>query len=117
MDFMSKYKALGLAVGFIMGLYLAIWCKRMSKIALALPIIGIALSSLRNLATFKIPMASVQLDISRNPLAGYAAQIFGPRDFLVALMAFMIVAFVIFLLVKVAKRSGIGITLDRITAR
>jgi len=105
MDFLSKYKVLGLAVGFIMGLYLGNLVQALVK-DLILPVIGLALPGLGNLATFKIPIPSVQLDQSGNPPAGYTGQIFGPGDFLVALITFLIVALVIFLLVKVAKRWG-----------
>lgn len=106
MDFLSKYKVLGLAVGFIMGLYLGNMVQALVK-DLILPIIGLAFPGLGNLATFKVPIPSVQLDPNGNPPAGYTGQIFGPGDFLVALITFLIVALVIFLLVKVAKRWGI----------
>lgn len=105
MDFMSKYKVLGLAVGFIMGLYLGNLVQALVK-DLILPGIGLALPGLGNLATFKVPVPFVQLDPNGNPPEGYGGQIFGPGDFLVALITFVIVAFVIFLLVKVAKRWG-----------
>lgn len=105
MGFLSKYKVLGLAVGFIMGLYLGNLVQAFVK-DLILPVIGLALPGMGNLATFKIPIPSIQLDQNGNPPAGYTGQIFGPGDFLVALITFLIVALVIFLLVKVAKRWG-----------
>jgi large-conductance mechanosensitive channel len=72
-----------------------------------LPLIGLAIPGLGNLSTFKVPIPHVQLDPSGNPPEGYAGQIFGPGDFLVALITFIIVAFVIFLLVKITKKWGI----------
>ena len=47
-------------------------------------------------------------DAAGNPIdPNYAGQLFGVGDFLVALITFIIVAFVIFLLVKVTKKWGI----------
>jgi large conductance mechanosensitive channel len=106
MDFISKYKVMGLAVGFIIGLYLGNLVQALVK-DLVLPLIGIAIPGLGNLSTFKVPIPYVQLDPGGNPPQGYAGQIFGPGDFLVALITFIIVAFVIFLLVKITKKWGI----------
>ncbi len=106
MDFLSKYKVLGLAVGFIMGLYLGNLVQALVK-DFILPAIGLAVPGLGNLATFKIPVPNTPLDSSGNPTnASYKGQIFGPGDFLVALITFIIVAFVVFLIVKIAKRWG-----------
>lgn len=105
MDFINKYKVLGLAVGFIMGLYLGNLVQALVKDFL-LPAIGLAIPGLGNLATFRIPIPSTTFDVNGNPPAGYTGQIFGPGDFLVALITFIIVAFVIFLIVKVAKKWG-----------
>lgn len=106
MDFINKYKVLGLAVGFIMGLYLGNLVQALVKDFL-LPAIGLAIPGLGNLATFRIPIPSTTLDASGNPVdSSYTGQIFGPGDFLVALITFIIVAFVIFLIVKVARRWG-----------
>jgi len=91
MDFISKYKVLGLAVGFIMGLYLGTLIQALVK-DLILPIIGLAIPGMHDMATYAVTVAS---------------QIFGVGDFLVALITFIIVAFVIFLLVKVTKRWGL----------
>jgi len=106
MDFISKYKVMGLAVAFILGVYSGALVNALVK-DLIMPIIGLAVPSLGNLATFKVPVPSTQLDSSGNPPAGYTGQIFGVGDFLVALITFIIVAFVIFLAVKVTKRWGI----------
>ncbi len=91
MDFISKYKVMGLAVAFIIGLYLGALVQ--SLVAdLVMPIIGLALPGLGNLATYTITVSG---------------QDFGIGSFLVALITFIIVAFVIFILVKVTKRWGI----------
>ncbi len=102
-DFLSKYKVLGLAIAFIMGLYLGGLVQ--SLVAdLLLPVIGLAIPGLGNLATWKIPVPATTLDAQGNPPTGYTGQIFGIGPFLVALITFIIVAFVIFLVVKIAKR-------------
>lgn len=91
MDFFSKYKVMGLAVAFIIGLYLGALVQ--SLVAdLIMPIIGLALPGLGNLATYKVTVSG---------------QDFGVGGFLVALITFIIVAFVIFILVKVTKRWGL----------
>jgi large conductance mechanosensitive channel len=91
MDFISKYKVMGLAVAFIIGVYLGGLISALVK-DLIMPIIGLALPGLGNLATYTVSIGSQQ---------------FGIGDFLVALITFIIVAFVIFLIVKVTKRFGI----------
>jgi len=106
MDFISKYKVMGLAVAFIMGVYLGALVNALVK-DLIMPIIGLAIPGLGNLATFKVPVPSTTLDAQGNPPAGYTGQLFGVGDFLVALITFIIVAFVIFLLVKITKKWGI----------
>ena len=105
-SFIESYKVLGLAVAFIMGLYLGGLVQ--SLVAdLLLPVIGLAIPGLGNLATWKIPIPDTTLDASGNPPAGYAGQLFGVGPFLVALITFVIVAFVIFLIVKVTIKWGI----------
>jgi large conductance mechanosensitive channel len=118
MDFFSKYKVMGLAVAFIMGVYLGGLVNALVK-DLIMPLIGLAIPGLGNLATFRIPIPSLptgaSLDASGNvvnisdgkPYIGYTGQIFSVGDFLAALITFIIVAFVIFLLVKVTKKWGI----------
>jgi len=106
MDFISKYKVMGLAVAFIMGVYLGALINALVK-DLLMPLIGLAIPGLGNLATYKIPIPPTTLDSSGNPPAGYGGQLFGVGDFLVAVITFIIVAFVIFLLVKITKRWGI----------
>jgi large conductance mechanosensitive channel len=90
-DFLSTYKVLGLAVAFIMGLYLGGLVQALVS-DLIMPIIGLAIPGLDNLATISIPVGS---------------QAFLIGHFLVALITFIIVAFVIFILVKVTKRWGL----------
>src|SRR3989337_4529211 len=106
MDFISKYRVMGLAVAFIMGVYLGGLVQALVK-DLILPAIGLAMPGLGNLATYKIAVPATELDAQGNPLdPAYAGQLFGVGDFLVALITFIIVAFVIFLLVKMTKRWG-----------
>ncbi|UCE16977.1 MAG: MscL family protein [Candidatus Bathyarchaeota archaeon] len=91
LDFLSKYKVMGLAVAFIMALYLGNLVQALVK-DLVMPVIGLALPGLGDLATYQIEIFQ---------------QIFGIGDFLVHLITFAIVTFVIFILVKVTKRWGI----------
>jgi large conductance mechanosensitive channel len=104
--FIENYKVLGLAVAFIMGLYLGGLVQSLVS-DLLMPAIGLAIPGLGNLATWKIPVPETTLDASGNPPAGYAGQLFGLGPFLVALITFIIVAFVVFLIVKVTKKWGI----------
>jgi len=108
MDFISKYKVMGLAVAFIMGVYLGALVQALVE-DFIMPIIGMALSGagIGNLSTLKFGMPSTTFDASGNPPTGYTGQLFGVGDFLVALITFIIVAFVIFLLVKITKKWGI----------
>jgi large conductance mechanosensitive channel len=105
-DFLSKYKVLGLAIAFIMGVYLGGLVQSLVK-DLILPLVGLAIPGLGNLATIKFAVPSTPLDSQGNPIdTTYAGQLFGVGNFMVALITFIIVAFVIFLLVKVSKRWG-----------
>jgi large conductance mechanosensitive channel len=91
MDFLSQYKVMGLAVAFIIGLYLGGLVQALVK-DLIMPVIGLAVPGLANLSGY-------QYTVSK--------QIFYFGDFLVALITFIIVALVIFLIVKITKRWGI----------
>jgi len=91
MDFISKYKVMGLAVAFIMGIYLGALVQALVK-DFIMPIIGLAIPGLANLADLKVSVGNQQ---------------FGVGDFLVALITFIIVALVIFLIVKITKKWGI----------
>jgi large conductance mechanosensitive channel len=83
-DFLSKYKIFGLAIAFIIGLYLGTLVQALVK-DLLLPAIGLAIPGMDN-------------------LADYVVGPFAIGDFLVALITFLIVAFIAFLAVKVAKK-------------
>jgi large conductance mechanosensitive channel len=89
--FLSNYKVLGLAVAFIIGLYLGTLIQSLVS-DLLMPLIGLAIPGLANLATYKIPVMN---------------QTFNVGNFLVALITFIIVAFVVFLIVKITKKWGI----------
>ncbi len=107
MDFISKYKVMGLAVAFIMGVYLGALVQAFVT-GLIMPIIGLAIPGLGNLATFRVPIPATALDSQGNPVdPNYVGQLFGVGEFLAALITFAIVAAVIFILVKVTKRWGI----------
>ena len=90
-SFLENYKVMGLAVAFILGLYLGQLVQSMVT-DLIMPIIGLALPGMDNLSTLAVPVNN---------------QVFGVGSFLVATITFIIVALVIFLLVKVTKRWGI----------
>jgi large conductance mechanosensitive channel len=104
--FLENYKVLGLAVAFIMGVYLGGLVQSLVS-DLLMPVIGLAIPGLGNLATWKIPVPEIPLDAMGNPPADYAGQLFGVGPFLVALITFIIVAFVVFIIVKVTKKWGI----------
>jgi large conductance mechanosensitive channel len=89
--FLEEYKVMGLAVAFIMGVYLGLLVQSLVK-DLLLPAIGLALPGLSDLASLQYTVAE---------------QIFGLGNFLVALITFIIVAFVIFILAKITKKWGI----------
>ncbi len=91
MDFLSKYKVMGLAVAFILGLYLGALVQALVT-DLVMPIIGIPLSGLGDLSTLTVVLAN------QNFLVGH---------FIGTLITFIIVAFVIFIIVKITKRMGI----------
>ena len=102
-DFLKSYKVLGLAVAFVIGLYLGGLVQALVK-DFIMPLIGLVVPGLANLSTLKIGIPSTTFDASGNPPTGYSGQIFSVGDFLVALITFIIVAFIVFLIVKVAKR-------------
>lgn len=92
MDFITKYRVMGLAVAFIMGVYLGNLVQALVS-DLIMPIIGLAIPGLDNLATIEISV------YNQSFLVGH---------FVAASITFIIVAFVVFILVKVTKRWGIG---------
>ena len=89
--FLKKYGVLGLAIAFIMGLYLGGLVQSLVK-DLLLPLIGLAFPGLGDLASLSYELRG---------------QTFGVGNFLVALITFIIVAFVIFLIVKITKKWGL----------
>lgn len=89
--FLAQYKVMGMAVAFILGLYLGTVVSSLVK-DLVMPIIGLALPGLGDLATLAIPVGS---------------QIFGIGNFLAAVITFIVVCLVIFVIVKVTKKAGI----------
>ena len=93
MDFLSKYQIMGLAAGFIIAIYLGALVLALVK-DFIMPIIGLILNPLGmgNLADAAKIVSS---------------QKFAYGDFILALITFLIVAFVVFLLVKITKRWGI----------
>jgi large conductance mechanosensitive channel len=87
-DFLKSYKVLGLAVAFVLGLYLGALVKALVA-DFIMPLLGLAIPGMSNLATFVVSVMK---------------QSFGIGDFLIALITFIFVALVVFLIVKVAKR-------------
>lgn len=87
-EFLSSYKVLGLAVAFVIGLYLGAVVKALVQ-DFVMPLIGLAIPRLKNLSTFTTSVSN---------------QVFGIGDFLVALITFIIVALIVFLIVKIAKK-------------
>jgi len=87
-DFLKSYKVLGLAVAFVLGLYLGALVQAVVK-DFIIPLLGLAIPGLANLSTY---------------IAMVGKQSFGIGDFLVALITFIIVALIVFLIVKIAKR-------------
>lgn len=86
MDFISKYKVMGMAVAFILGLYLG---------ALVQALVNDLIMPIVEFATPGITWETIQIGPFR---IGH---------FIGSLITFLIVAFVIFLIVKVTKKWGI----------
>jgi len=86
MDFLSKYKVMGLAVAFIMGIYLGALTKALVD-DLMMPIVSLAVPGVE----------------WENIVAGP----FRVGHFVGSLITFLIVAFVIFVLVKLTKKWGV----------
>jgi large conductance mechanosensitive channel len=85
-DFLSKYKVMGLAVAFIMGIYLGDLVKALVD-DLIMPIVTLAMPG--------IDWETI------------AAGPFRVGHFIGALITFLIIAFVIFILVKITKKWGV----------
>lgn len=90
-EFLSKYKVMGLAVAFILAIYLGDLVKALVA-DFVMPIISLALPNVSDLKNYSPELMG---------------KVFGVGDFLVALITFIIVAFVIFLLMKITKKWGI----------
>ena len=90
-QFLSEYKVMGLAVAFILGLYLGILVQALVK-DLLMPLIGLVIPGIENLSTLTVTIFN---------------QVFAVGDFMVAVITFIIVALVIFLIVKLTNRAGI----------
>ena len=87
-DFLSKYKIFGLAVAFILALYAGILVQALVK-DFIIPLLGLVIPGMSDLATYTATVLS---------------QVFGIGDFLIALITFIVVALVVFVVVKVAKK-------------
>ena len=85
--FLSQYKVLGLAVAFILGIYLGAVVKALVT-DLILPVVALLLPSGTDINSYKV-----------GP--------FGVGDFANSVITFIIVALVIFLIVKIATRYRI----------
>lgn len=100
-NFLSQYKVLGLAVAFILGLYLGELVQGLVN-DLIMPIVGFVTGSTG---------PSVQCSQGTGPFVPpWQCITIGPflvGQFLGTLLTFIIVAFVIFLIVKIAKRYKI----------
>ncbi|MDG6988011.1 MAG: MscL family protein [Nitrososphaerota archaeon] len=99
-SFLSQYKVLGLAVAFILGLYLGNLVQGLVN-DLIMPVISIATGSsgpLKACTTGGTPVPAWQCITAGPFLVG---------SFLGTVITFIVVAFVVFLIVKVAKRSNI----------
>lgn len=98
--FLSQYKVLGLAVAFILGLYLGQLVQGLVN-DLVMPIISLATGSVG---------PTKACNGSAVPVPAWQCIAAGPfliGQFLGTLLTFIIVAFVIFLIVKMAKRYKI----------
>jgi large conductance mechanosensitive channel len=89
--FLAQYKVLGMAVAFILGLYLGALVSSLVK-DLVMPLIGLVVPGLGDLATLTVIFMN---------------QIFGIGNFIAAVITFIVVALVIFLLVKIMKKAKI----------
>lgn len=106
-SFISTYKVLGLAVAFIIGVYVGQVVQSLVK-DLIMPLIGLLLPGLGNLSTFTIAIPPTALDAQGKPIdPSWTGQLFGVGNFLVSVITFVIVAFVIFIIVKITKKWGI----------
>lgn len=94
-DFLSQYKVMGLAVAFIMGLYLG---------RLVQSLVAAFISPILNVLFLAIGFLN-PAEVAANPAAYPLA--FNPTLFISELITFVIVAFVIFIMVKITTKLGI----------
>ena len=90
MTFLSQYKVLGLAVAFIMGIYLGAVVQALVK---------------------DIILPPISMMLGAGGGSKFETATLGPflvGDFSLALLTFIIVAFVIFLIVKIATKWGLN---------
>ena len=84
-DFISQYKVLGLAVAFILGIYIGEVIKALVN-SFIMPLIQFVLPGIGG--------TDVNYELAAGPIVN-------------SLITFIIVAFVVFIIVKIATRSGI----------
>jgi large conductance mechanosensitive channel len=101
-NFISQYKVLGLAVAFILGLYLGQLVQGLVN-DLIMPVVGLATGSTGSNIQCGTPPSGPSVPAWQCITAGP----FLVGQFLGTVITFVIVAFVIFLIVKVAKRYKI----------
>ena len=87
LDFIKQYKILGLASAFILGLAVNALILSLSQDIIT-PIIGIFIPGFENIADIKLG-------------------VFGIGNFIAAIINFIIIALIIFLIVKFASRIGL----------
>jgi large conductance mechanosensitive channel len=90
-DFLSKYKIFGLAVAFVIALYVGALVQAVVK-DLLMPTLGLIIPNIKDLATAS---------------ATVGTQVYAIGDFLVALITFIFVALIVFVVIKVAKKWNI----------
>jgi len=89
--FLAEYKVMGMAVAFILGLYLGTLVGALVT-DIVMPLVGLAIPGLGNLSTLTFTVMN---------------QIFTIGHFVSTVITFIVVAFVIFVIVKLTKRMGV----------
>jgi large conductance mechanosensitive channel len=87
-DFLSKNKIFGLAVAFVVALYVGVLVQSLVQ-NLLIPLIGLVIPGMTDLATYQVSLNN---------------QVFGIGDFLVALITFILVTILVFIVIKIAKK-------------
>jgi large conductance mechanosensitive channel len=90
--FLAQYKVLGTAVAFIIGLYLGMVVEQLAA-GIILPGVGVIFPGLGDLPT-----------LTRT----YNGQTFTIGAFIASILTFIIIAFVVFLIVKIATKWGMN---------